>query len=159
MNSVSMKNQLSDSSLKLFEEPIVGHTLRLNKKSTLFSAVLNVTYEFVLEENVVRAIFDVYLKITHSDLCMMASTFAQGEKDAPSEVRPSCFTCHSQEGAATSAVPSKGAALLNHQGVYYDSGAPCETVCLSPSEMSGCSVYWPRDARKIRLLKSQVASA
>ena len=156
-----MKNKFCDRRLKLFKEPVVGCTVRLNNEPLIFSAVLNVAYEFVFKENVVRAVYDVYLKIVHRHVStyMTPSTLAQGEKDAPSEVRPSCLTYHSQEGAATSAVPSKGAALLNHQGVYYDSGAPCETVCLSPSEMSGCSVYWPRDARKIRLLKSQVASA
>lgn len=125
MCSVCVKNKFSDGSLKLFEEPVVRSALRLYDKATFFSAIMNVSYEFVFEENVVRAVvFDVYLKIVHSVLSMMPSRFAQGEKMPPQRYDPLVLLVTRRRGQLRARFLSKGAALLNHQGVYYDSGAP-----------------------------------
>lgn len=76
----------------------------------------------------------------------------------PQRFDPLVLLLTSRRGRLLARFLSKGAALL-HQGVYYDSCAPCETDVLSPSAISGWSVYAPRPERKMRLLKSHVASA
>lgn len=157
MIRVCMKHKLCDCHFKLLEKAAVCDTLRADHKATLVLAILHMTNKPVFKENVVRPIYDVDFKICHTD------EMPGDLKKKPSQGRlclPFLYFSLIGEGSYKRGFLVK-VRLYYVQGVYYDydRDAPCETVTVSPSAISGCRVYCPREARNTRLLNSQVASA
>jgi hypothetical protein len=155
MIRIGMEHKLCDRNFELLKEAAVCNTLRADNKAFLFMAILHMTNKSVLEENVVRPIYDVNFKISHIDEML------DGVKKKPSQGRlclPFLDFSLIGEGSYERGFLVK-VRLYYFQGVYYDRDAPCETVTVSPSAIKGWSVYCPREARNARLLNNQVASA
>ena len=137
MIRVCMKHKLCDCHFKLLEKAAVCDTLRADNEALLLMAILHMTNKPVLKENVVRPIYDVNFKISHSDEML-------GDlKKKPSQGRlclPFLYFSLIGEGSYKRGFLVK-VRLYYVQGVYYDRDAPCETVTVSPSAIKGCSVY------------------
>ena len=67
MIRIGMEHKLCDGNFELLKEPAVCNTFRADYEAALLIAVLDVPNKSVLEENVVRPIYDVNFKISHID--------------------------------------------------------------------------------------------
>lgn len=147
-----MKNQFNNSFLKTSKNTTIGGLVRKYCPHTSFSVVFDLAYELVVESKVVKAFLNLNTEIAIHSIKVppyknwstmqgadMGKEKYANEKKPPQRFDPLVLFLTSRRGRLLARFLSKGATLL-HQGVYYDSCAPCETGVLSPSANRGWSV-------------------
>ena len=151
---IHMKNQLNYSFFKMNKGCGICCASGIHIVQVFVFVVFYATNIHTLVNNVVNAIFNLYLEILHkqksplcSELCcrrgqlqlrsIMKRIFEK--KKPPQRFDPLVLLLTRWRGRHLARSLSKGVALL-HQGVYYDSCTPCETEVVSPSAISGWSV-------------------
>ena len=147
--SIHVKHQLDNSFFKCCKDAAVVNISRIHKVAIVNIAVDYVPDKVSIQKQIVDTVVNLYLKILHvRKVPLWFRSVMQGanmtencheKKKPPQRFDPLVLLLTSRRGRLLARFLSRSAALL-HQGVYYDSCAPCETDVLSPSASNGWSV-------------------